>query len=129
MTTVTLPFAKLDFIDQRIVIIEIREGVEELSRKMVSELQQACREHCELPYIAISNKRASYSIAFDAAQEITGIDEVIELISVIPDSATRSTLHWFCKMYPRYQFANTLDQAVDQAHRRLAEWKAETGNR
>ena len=124
MATVTLPFAKLDFIDRRIVVVEILEGVEELTREMVAEMQRTCHARCEAPYVVISNKRASYSISFDAAQEITVHDEVLELISVIPDTSTRNTLHWFRKMYPRHHFTDTLDEAVDQARHRLTEYLA-----
>ena len=124
MATVSLPFAKLDFIDRRIVVIEIREGVEEVTREMVAEMARACHERCEAPYVVISNKRASYSISFDAADEITRHDEVLDLISVIPDNTTRNTLHWFRKMYPRHHFSDTLEQAVNQARERLTELSA-----
>lgn len=124
MASLSLPYAKLDFIDRRIVVVEIKQGVEELTRDMVLEMQRICHERCESPYVVISNKRASYSLSFEAAQETTKYDEVLELISVISDHATRNTLHWFLKMHPRYHFCDTLEQAVDHARQRVTEYLA-----
>ena len=122
MSTLSLPYAKLDFIDRRIVVVEIKQGVDELTRDMVLEMHRVCQERCEKPYVVISNKRASYSLSFEAAQETTRHDELLQLISVIPDPSTRNTLHWFLKMHPRYLFCDTLEQAIDLARQRVTEY-------
>ena len=121
MTTRSLPFADIEIVDRRIVIIQFNASIGEVSGEMVDALHHYCGERGDPPYVVISNKRASYSVSFSAIQRAMHYGgEIIELMAVVPDPSTRATLHWLSRMMPRYRFCDDLEQALERARELLA---------